>query len=331
MSGIFDGMQAFGQEESEGVVVQYGMSKTVVQVEAEATMQPAEGINPVALARQLAPRFNMPSQGLVLFVDGNEVPFREDMLIPTTARRVEFRMPGTEKGAYDMLIELDPTDGAQVTVVREETVIYLERVEEPLGNMELTLVSIVTLPEGVEVIDHGRQYAIIGRVTYEPRATRRHIKQVMRWLQRTEGGMFESAARSVNDFVNWQEAVGVILNGEEINSDACRDLVTGDELLIVLPGETHEADFDEWAAAMRTTAQQWAVGAEAALECEIAARREELDAMSWLQLQRLAKGMGGGLTRAGKTQAILGHEFPLADREGAIREYLEERAPELLD
>lgn len=338
-SDLFAGFEAFAapQAQEGTLTVVYGLSVDTIQVVGEAKAANPEGLTPAALAAKLASKFNMPPTGLRVFIDGQEVEFGAP--IPTGAKTLEFRQPSGEKGST-VTLPLADTDAVIISVARRDTINYLQIREEPKGMVSLGLLDVLHLGE-MAVLEKGPCFATVGYRHPEVKATRTALR-LESTIRRHAGGEIPGAASSVsvimiNDLVKGERPIAVRLNGKVLTDGTCRELVAGDRLEVILPGETRQEDFEEWAEDQRIFAVggHWAANIER--DEKVAARAVELAQMNWAQLRIAGAKAGVKLSGLGRNSDairadILMAEFPeLPSKEEFVQQWLKENAPEVLE
>lgn len=239
---LFGGFTAFDLPEvPEGAIeVRYGLSVEAVQVVGEVQAAPEDGISVTELARRLAVQFNMPETGLRVFVDGTEVPFNEETKVPVEARNVEFRQPGSEKGAEPILLPMDWEEVFTVTVVAVDTEEAFVTRAEALGTVKV---------EGIvaEFFDPAIFRPAGDQTVFFYNRGRWHFwKQWFEVVHSTKTARFVSRATmqisgqpQTCDFVDQQDgAIGLVVNGEEVGLYDNLLINPDDEITIFVAGET---------------------------------------------------------------------------------------------
>lgn len=340
MSGkdLFEGFTAFEVPSAPkgSLQVVYGLSVDTVQVVGEATAANPEGLTPAALAAKLAARFNMPTSGLRVFVDGREVDFGAP--IPTGAKTLEFRQPSGEKGSNPVILPLEDETAVTIVVARQDTVRYVQVREELKGEVSLGLVGVLDLGK-MEVLAEGSEYATVGYRIPDVKATRTSLRLESQ-VRRHPGGEIPGASSTVsviviNDIVSGERPIAVRLDGEVLTDGTCHELVAGDRLEVILPGETTESDYGTWASEQRQAAEGAVWAAEIDRDEAVEKRAKELEAMSWIGLRIAGRKAGVKISGLGRNAEairadILAREFPAVDEEAVRKAYLAENAPELL-
>lgn len=340
---MFAGWEDFGSEESTAGMakVQFGLSVDTVQLVGEGH-QKLDGLNPVELAKQFAATFNMPVEGLRVFVDGEEVSFTEDTVIPDTAQSVVYRDPATEKGA-PVLLPMDDSETMTVHVAAVDQHLVVRRWSEDQGTMVFTgLVSLAfefnpqaaCIFEGLreERIESGLRFWADHQETIRLTETPRLLRDAKMVVEDGVGTCDLIEAQG-------EDIVALILNGKQIDLGSNEPLGRGDTLIIMVKGLVTEEDFEAWSEDQYQNANGAITAAQYDRDDAIEERARELAAMTWSRLRiEAAKKKYGGLIKlagAGRTKEvimaeILETDLPKLDEEAVYNAYLEEFAPELL-
>jgi len=320
---IFAGFEEF--EVEGGTTLVYGVN--VLRVDAEVKADPGE-ICVQELVAQYREILGLPAE-VVVFVDGQK--YAPSDRIPAAARRIELVKPAGTKGATCLeqteKIPLSDKDAVTIVIARRDTVAY--QATEEVGTMSESLISQVDLGEDLFVIAVAAGgTAAIGRMV--TRAVR-HPLRVEATARRRAGEL------SINDVLMAlaETPVEVQLNGTPQPEGFCTELQPGDELIIVLSGETRQESFASWAAEMRAAARGAYWAAEIDRDSAVETRRAQLEEMSWWDLRVLGRIRGVKLAGLGRTADairadILQAEFPeLPSEEEFVAAWLAEHAPEV--
>ena len=300
----FDGFD--GPE--DGTKIVYGVN--VLRVDATVTADPG-GMCVQQLVEHYRQVFDLPAE-VVVFVDG--VKLSSDT-IPAGAGRVEIVKPAGRKQRIDLADE----DAFRVLVVRQDTVEYTTEVVD--GEVPAALVTYITTLAAGRRLDGARV------VHTEIRATRAKTRVEAEMTRRRAGGL------TINDMLAGlkETPVEVCLNGKKLDGH-CQTPEAGDNLVVILPGETRQESFGKWAADQRQEAfgAYWA--AEIERDAAIEVRLQDLMAMNWAELKVLGTRLGVKVAGLGRTadaiQAdILLEEFPELPSE-FVEKWLTENAPE---
>lgn len=322
---IFAGFEEFESEVS-GTQIVYGVN--VIRVDAEVTAD-AESGTVAELVERYRTVLNLPKD-VVVFVDG--VRFTPEAVIPPEARRIEIVRPAGRKGGLCLeqtpKIELADEDACYITIARRDKVEY--KATEEVGEMSESLIPEVDLGNLFVIAVSPDGTATIGKT----------VTRVTRHPLRTEASVRRRAGElTINDILMaiGESPVEVQLNGEELPDGRCRVLEPGDELVIILPGETRQESFETWAAEMRAAARAAYDEACADREAAVETRKAQLEEMSWWDLRVLGRIRGVKLSGLGRTADairadILKAEFPeLPPEEEFVATWLVEHAPEALE
>lgn len=322
---VFLEFEQFEQVE-DGTTIVYGVN--VLRVDAEVEADPS-GMCVQQLVEKYREMLALP-QDVVVFVDGEK--YAPSDYIPAAARRIEILKPAGTKGTTDR-IELEPEDAAKIIIVRQDTIEYVAMVLD--GAMSEDLLPFADFDGGREVLRVEGGQAYIGHP--ETKATRTEFRTEAKMTRRTGSGL------TINDIISALSAryerslVEMRLNGEALPDGTCQELAAGDELAIVLSGETRDESFEGWAAEQRNQAG-WAHYAEGYdRDASIPARAEELVALNWAQLRILGAKHGVKLAGKGRNADairadILAAEFPeLPPEDEFVSAWLATNAPEALE
>lgn len=311
-TNLFEGFEAFSPVEApEGsVTIQYGLSVKTVQIVGEATVAPSEGMNPVALAEEMVRKyqFNMPAYDLHVYVDGTEVPFDRVTLIPATARTVEFRQPGSEKGSHPVILPMLEWFTVE-TIAVDTTETYQPYWKEQIVGSIIDP-SLLTLPKGIETRPGSSGYDLVkfseAAELVQSKPVARFVSQVKKTGAMTAADLLKAIEGEILAITvdgkraeNLEHGYDAVMPGQ-----VCRVFVKGTTSRVDLPVivvnvtqpapevvEESDEDFDEVY--------------EDEEEDYLDKRRGELEAMKAPELQRMLKEMTGkGIFSASKVQLV---------------------------
>lgn len=325
MANEFAGFEVFEGPE-DGTQIVYGVN--VLRVDAEVEADPA-GLCVEQLVERYREMLGLPA-AVTVFVDG--VKFAPSDTIPEAARRIELVKPSGVKGVcLDQIekIELADEDAVRVAVVRRDTIEY--QATEEMGVMSANLIPRVDLGDLFVITADAEGEAKVGRM----------ITKATRCEDRAEAVMIRRADSSltINDVLSGMSdrPVEIRLDGEVLPDGRCQPLEAGDELIVVLPGETSQEPYERWAWWMWDNAVGAYWSAKIEHETAVAYRAEELVQMNWARIRVVGAHAGVKLAGLGRTREtiesdILESEFEeFPSRDDFIRSWLVAEAPEALD
>lgn len=324
MGSIFDDFDSVELPEGSREIV-YGVNV----LQEQARVATVETGTVAELVKKYRQQLGLPAE-VVVFVDG--VKLSSCDTIPSDAHRIELIKPAGTKGAD---IPFAQSDAVKIVIAREDTAELVVRHPIQEGKISLSLENM--LPEmGMEILSRGRNYLTIGYFETEVKVTRSNLRPIATMVRRLQGGFSENSELTLNTVIagESESPLRIELNGETFTG--CRELVAGETLVIVLPGEASQEDFEAWAADQRQNADGAVISAHIDRDDAIEKRMAKLMAMNWAELRIAAakldvKAAGAGRTADAVRADILLKEFPEVDEAKVYNAYLAEFAPELLD